>query len=686
MFNKTKLTAVFVLLFPILIFSNSDKFFELSESEKTYLDSLGKITMCVDPDWMPYEFIDEDGNYVGIGADLIRLAASKLNVQLQLIPTKNWGESLKYSKQNKCIILPLLNQTEDRDEWLLFTEPIFNDPFVFISREEHPFITDPNELGEKIVALPRGTSTEELIRRNFRNLKILLVENEIEAFRKVSNKEADFTVRSLIVAAYTIKNEGLFNLKIAGDFPDFNYNLRVGVIKSEARLVNILNKAINAITFEEREQIVNKHVNLKIERPFDYSRVIMVGLILLLLIFIGFYRNYKLRKLNEERSLLLDNIQVQVWYMTDIDKFGVVNKAHAKFIGKKISEISFKKLKDVMPEESVKIHVSKNLEVFQSKRELIFEDWFPNASGEKRLLKIHKTPKLTQSGNVEYVICSAEDITERREHELKINTYTEVLEKLNKALSISQNEMENSLVEKSKLVEELKKINSEKDKFLAIISHDLRSPFQSFLGLTEIMVNDINDLSSEELFEFSKEINSKANKLYKLLRNLLDWARMQEGNVPFEQKPFLLDKLVANAYEVVKLSAANKEIEVINKINSRIIVNVDANMITSVIQNLLTNAIKFTHQKGNVEISAERENENFVSVSIKDNGIGMDEKMLNNLFKIDQKVNRLGTNGEESTGLGLLLCKEFITKHNGEISVISKPNNGSTFSFTLPTV
>lgn len=684
MLKKINLILICIALINIVIYSTQNELIDLSQEERNYLDSLGKIEMCVDPDWMPYEFIDEQGNYIGIGADLVKLVEQRLNIKLELITTKNWGESLAYSKQGKCLILPFLNQTKERDEWLNFTEPMFTDPFVFISREEFPFITSPQELTEKTIALPVGTSTEEIIKNNFPNFKIIHVNSELEAFKLVSNKKADLTIRPLIVAAYTIRKEGLFNLKIAGQFPDNNYQLRIGVISKEVKLRDILNKAVLSLTQEEKDHIVNDHVYVKYETPFDYTQVIMIVVILLLIIIIGYYRNFKLKKSYEERSLLLDNIQIQVWYMVNESAFGLVNKAYSKFIGKKVSEVSFKRLNDILSNEDASIHKEKNIEVFKSKKEMIFEEWFTDAKGEKRLLKIHKSPKINSKGNVEYLICSAEDITERKENELRIKNYIDQLENLNEELKISQKEIELSLIEKSKLVDELKLLNTEKDKFFAIIAHDLKSPFQAFLGLTEIMINDLDDLTSKELFDYSREINLTANKLYTLLKNLLDWARMQQESTSFEQKPVLLDKIINNVIEIAELNFSAKEIIINKSIDDRLIVNADENMISSVIQNFISNSIKFTPNNGEINISAFRENENLVKVQIRDSGIGMDQKMLDKLFKIDQKVNRPGTNGEKSTGLGLLLCKEFINKHKGEITVESEVGKGTLFSFTLP--
>lgn len=203
---------------------------ELSVEEKGYLEKLGTINVCVDPDWEPFEMMDKNGHYKGIGADLLHLVVERLGLKIAIVQTKDWDESVAYSKAGKCQIISFLNQTPYRDTWLLFTKPHFSDPNVFITREEHPFIGDPRDLINESIVFPVGTAMEELIRNEYPNLKIMTSSSERDAFQFVSEKKADIAMRSLIVTAYTLKKEGMFNLKIAGQLPDYTNHLRIGVI------------------------------------------------------------------------------------------------------------------------------------------------------------------------------------------------------------------------------------------------------------------------------------------------------------------------------------------------------------------------------------------------------------------------------------------------------------------------
>ncbi|QOG13298.1 transporter substrate-binding domain-containing protein [Arcobacter sp. FWKO B] len=271
----------------------------LSNSELEYLDNRAVVTMCVDPDWEPFEKINEKGEYVGIAADLIRLVSKKTGLNIQVIQTKSWEETLEYSKDYKCDLLSFVNQTPARDEWLIFTEPIFSDPNVFITREEHSYIENPKKLQNESIAIPEGTSMIERFRKEFSNMTVIPVSSEEEALKMVSEKKVDMTIRSLIISAYTIKKEGLFNLKIAGQPDDYVNHLRIGVRKDEPILRDILNKGILDISQNERDDIVNKYVTIVIKKGIDKELLFYIGYVFLLF-FIVFCLvllwNYLLRK------------------------------------------------------------------------------------------------------------------------------------------------------------------------------------------------------------------------------------------------------------------------------------------------------------------------------------------------------------------------------------------------------
>ncbi len=254
---------------------------------------------------------------------------------------------------------------------------------------------------------------------------------------------------------------------------------------------------------------------------------------------------------------------------------------------------------------------------------------------------------------------------------------------------INQNEeitaQHESISEQNEL---LSKLNTEKDKFFSIIAHDLKSPFSGFMGLTKELAENYQIFDSEDIKEYATNLQESAVTLYRLLENLLEWSRIQRGVTQFNLDICNVNYIVKQNIHIQLEVARQKEIELINNIPDNIYAQIDVSMINIVIRNLMSNSIKFTPRGGKIEISAKPTKSNLVNqlleISIKDNGIGMNEKIKNNLFKIDEKVSRPGTENEPSTGLGLLLCKEFVEKHDGEIWVESKEGEGSTFFFTIP--
>lgn len=231
--------------------------------------------------------------------------------------------------------------------------------------------------------------------------------------------------------------------------------------------------------------------------------------------------------------------------------------------------------------------------------------------------------------------------------------------------------------------EELQKANAEKDKLFSIIAHDLKSPMSGLVTSTEMLANQPGMFSERDFRFLSRELHKNARNTFDLLEDLLQWARMSQGGIDFEPTPTSLDELLNMGLSMAKDLAKSKAIALRRDIDPSLIVLVDQPMIKTVIRNLLFNAIKFTPRQGEIVITA-RQAEQKVTMSIEDNGMGMDEQMLSSIFTLEKGKLRLGTDGEKGTGLGLVLCKQFIEQHGGRIRLKSRPGQGTTVSFTLP--
>lgn len=228
----------------------------------------------------------------------------------------------------------------------------------------------------------------------------------------------------------------------------------------------------------------------------------------------------------------------------------------------------------------------------------------------------------------------------------------------------------------------LKELNETKDRFFSIISHDLRTPFSGILGLSDLLLELSQEGSYEEFPELVSHIKDSAQQAFSLLENLLEWSRTQTGRLNFKPETFNLNHSVRDILPLLIDSAGEKSISISCDFRSHFLVNADKYMVETVLRNLISNSIKFTNPGGKISISL-KEKSRKVHVIIADTGIGISEEKMQKLFQIKGNRSTCGTNSERGTGLGLLLCKEFIDMHNEEIWVESVPGQGSTFSFSL---
>lgn len=233
--------------------------------------------------------------------------------------------------------------------------------------------------------------------------------------------------------------------------------------------------------------------------------------------------------------------------------------------------------------------------------------------------------------------------------------------------------------------EKLKELNAIKDRYFSIIAHDLRNPFTSLRGITAIMQNKLENKQYDELDEYVKMLDTATERTHELLENLLEWSLIHiEDGISFAPKRLQLAKLI---YNITLLQANSLESNKINlniDVAENIYLQADRNMVETILRNLLSNAMKFTPDGGNIRITAELPEPNMVKVSVADSGMGIKPENIDKLFRIETNYSTYGARHEKGTGLGLILCREFVERHGGRIWVESEEGKGSTFNFTLP--
>ena len=307
-----------------------------------------------------------------------------------------------------------------------------------------------------------------------------------------------------------------------------------------------------------------------------------------------------------------------------------------------------------MPEESVKFWNSKLENIFQNGQESeIFFDYM--APHGRKYFHSRIVPEFAPNGTVESVLSITLDITDQKEAENEIRRINQRLERA----------------------------NAEKDKLFSIIAHDLKSPMSGLLGSTEMLAREPEIFSEQDFRFLATTLHKNARNTFELLEDLLQWARMSQGGIDFAPEACGLDDLVDIVLSTAQDVAKSKEILIRSNVQPGLAVLVDQPMLKTVIRNILFNAIKFTHRNGEISITAQQEVQT-VTVVIQDSGIGINEQILSTLFTLEKEKRQLGTEGEKGTGLGLVLCKQFIEQHGGEIWVESIQGQGTTVFFTLP--
>ena len=286
-----------------------------------------------------------------------------------------------------------------------------------------------------------------------------------------------------------------------------------------------------------------------------------------------------------------------------------------------------------------------------------------------------------ETANKNFVTLNKEYKAQNIELQRKEKQLGEINKKLESLVELRTNELKDT-------VEKLKNSNATKDKFFSIIAHDLKGPFNSILGFSGLLDENYEKYDIQKQKHFIKIINQSVKNTLKLLENLLLWSRSQRGILDYKPEKENIYLLYTETIKFLILPAEKKSISLRNEIPEDIVVKADKNMISTVMRNLISNAIKYTHKDGEIIVKArtikDKNKQLFAEITVKDNGLGILPNLQAKLFKIEENISTEGTEKEQGTGLGLILCKEFVEKHGGEIWVKSELGKGSEFVFTIP--
>ncbi len=361
-----------------------------------------------------------------------------------------------------------------------------------------------------------------------------------------------------------------------------------------------------------------------------------------------------LRQSEERYRCIAETANEGVWVLGADYRTTFVNRHMAEMLGLAPEQMLGRPRHDFMFAEDHADH-EERMHWRSRGRAEIYERRFRHESGAEIWTIASATPLLDEHGRVTGSFAMFTDITERKAAEEELKAASQAL----------------------------RQALEEKDAFFSIIAHDLRSPISGLLGLTGLLIDE-QGLSQEDLRTVSVEMARSVRTIFDLLENLLEWSRMQRGLTAFNPAPRDLSEAARDCAELARSAAEQKNVTLRLDVPDDCLVSADEHMLSAILRNLVFNALKFSHPGGAVTVSAQP-GRNAITVAVADEGVGMDEQTLASLFVLSCKKSRPGTVGEKGTGLGLVLCKEFIEKHGGTIHVESRPGRGTTFFFTLPT-
>jgi|GEM_PF-1322713 len=352
---------------------------------------------------------------------------------------------------------------------------------------------------------------------------------------------------------------------------------------------------------------------------------------------------------------LIDRIPITVFYKDIYGVYKGCNEAYCQFLGKEKDEVVGKNLFEVFSQDQAEFFKIADDKLFRNGGIQVYDTVLKGADGLTRNVNFHKAVYYNKNGEIAGMIGAMIDITDR------VNIQKELEEK------------------ELRLID----LNKTKDRFFSIIAHDLRNPFNSLLGMLDILIDEYDDLDDNTRKQYLNIVNNSSNNLFRLLTNLLEWSRSQISSVDFNPNIISLYSVIMPEIRVLENQAKDKDINISTDIPESISANIDRNMFATVVRNLVSNAIKFTHKGGAVKIVVTESSES-VNLYVIDNGLGISTDKQLKLFKISEKVSSEGTEKETGTGLGLILCKEFIDKHNGSISISSEEGEGTRFCVNIP--
>lgn len=632
-----------------------------------------------DFDYAPFSFIDKTGKPTGLEIEVLEAIAELHGITLTF-NLSSWDTALDYIRTGKTDIIVGIIFSEERESFLDFSIPIHTEHYSIFIRTDLPLDDLSLLYNYRLAVLDQDISIDKYLIPMGLFQNPLLVKSLPEAFSAIELGLADYVLAPNLLGLYEIGKNNYQNIEIKGPsiIPSM-YAMAVG--KGNADLVALLNSGIAELRRNGRLTQIQEKWKVYEKEDLRYKRIartiaiiFVVAMVLLILTFIWVrslrrhlsrqtqslhIKNSELQRSEEKFRVITENSSDVIWHLDAQFMLTYISPADQRIRGFTKEEVVGQSLFSILKPEGIQLLMQANAKRMHDLR-----------NGIRSAPVIYELEERCKDGSWIWVEATAEAFFDKDGHITGYHGVSRDISKRKKA--------ELLLMEREA---QLRELNATKDKLFSIIAHDLRSPFTAIMGFSDLLLS--NTFSEEETEESLRVINSSAEKTLVLLDNLLAWARSQTGKNIFNPEVTRLQDIAREIVDVAKSNAKMKGVVVRHELAGDAVVFADVNMLKTILRNLVFNAIKYTHSAGEIVISAVMHQDHSV-ISVADNGIGMSADIRSRIFGADTTITTNGTANEKGSGLGLILCKEFVETHGGAIWVDSEVGSGSTFTFTLP--
>jgi len=662
----------------------------LTPEEKAWLKAHPVLRLGYEMDWPPFERWTEKEGLSGLSADYLARIEALLGVRIEPVPPRDWGLMIQAARAREVDIISAVVRTSQREGFLDFTTPYLRVPMVIVTRKRVPYIGDMSELAGRKVGVGKAYASHDFLRNNHPKITLVPSRNSYEGLLSVVEGDTFAFVCSLATVNQIIAREGFGNLRVSGVTP-YAYDLAMGIKKGEPLLLSAMQKALDAISEEERSDIYRRWFNASAENRFDYTRIVRTAIIAVLLLFVSLYwvnRRTKRRLLDiieflpDATFVVNTKKQVIAWNkaieeMTGVSKAEVLGKGDYEYAiplyGKR-RPILIDLIESPAPETEAKYDF-----IHRQGDRMLAEVYVPALfEGKGAHVWVTASALRDALGRRYGAIESIRDITERKLNEEKLAGYREHLE----------DQVKKRTEELAQAKDQAETANRTKSAFLASMSHELRTPLNAILGFSEMLGRDPGATNAQQ--NMIAIINNSGEHLLGMINDVLDLSKIEAGRINLESEAFDLQAMLEDIGRMFDVRAERAQLRFDLEINPTRAHHIksDPGKLRQILINLLGNAVKFTEQ-GGVTLRARTwpvvgdDTMVTLQLEVEDSGPGIEPEQLGRIFEPFHQAES-SPSTVKGTGLGLAICKSFVELMAGDIRVESTLGQGSLFRVELP--